>query len=63
VSAISLSSPNSILWPIVKDRPSRSIEYIPEMRVDRPFLFLVFDDVTGLVLCSAVVNNVEKTKK
>ena len=47
----------------VKVRLSRSIEYIPEMQVDRPFLFLVFDAVTGLVLCGAVVNNLEKTKK
>ena len=35
---------------------SRSVQLNPVMRVDRPFLFLVFDDVTGLVLCEAVVN-------
>jgi serine protease inhibitor len=29
-----------------------------EMRVDRPFLFLVFDGRTGLVLCSVVVSEV-----
>ena len=29
-----------------------------EMKVNRPFLFLIFDDVTKLVLCSAVVSNV-----
>lgn len=35
---------------------SRSVQLNPVMRVDRPFLFLVFDAVTGLVLCEAVVN-------
>jgi serpin B len=29
-----------------------------EMRVNRPFLFLIFDGRTGLVLCSAVVSQV-----
>jgi hypothetical protein len=41
-----------------KDRKSRSRQVIPEMRVDRPFLFPVIDAVKGLVLCSAVVNSV-----
>ncbi|PMD35104.1 hypothetical protein L207DRAFT_517200 [Hyaloscypha variabilis F] len=36
---------------------SRSRQVIKEMTVDRPFLFLVFDDASGLVLCGAVVNS------
>jgi serine protease inhibitor len=28
------------------------------MRVDRPFLFLVFDEVTGLILCSVAVTSI-----
>jgi hypothetical protein len=33
------------------------------MIVDRAFLFLVFDGVTGLVLCGAVVNSIPGGKK
>lgn len=33
-------------------------EEIKVMRVDRPFLFLVFDAVTGLVLCTVVVTTI-----
>lgn len=29
-----------------------------EMRVDRPFLFLIFDAETTLVLCSAIVDSI-----
>lgn len=49
-----------IFWPNVKNRLSRSIEIVPEMRVDRPFVFMVFDEVTGLVLCSTVVNSIQE---
>jgi hypothetical protein len=34
-------------------------EQTKEMNCNRPFLFVVFDDVTKLVLCSAVLNSVE----
>jgi serine protease inhibitor len=34
----------------------RKIVKMIEMRIDRPFLFLVFDEVTKLVLCSVVVS-------
>jgi serpin B len=37
---------------------SRGMEFIQDMRVDRPFLFLVFDSVSGLVLAGVVVNSV-----
>jgi len=37
----------------------RSIQFNPVMTVNRPFLFLVFDAVTGLVLCGAVIATVE----
>jgi serine protease inhibitor len=33
---------------------------IPEMRVDRPFLFVVFDEESGLVLCSVAVTSLEE---
>ncbi len=46
---------------VIKDRLSRSIQVIPDMIVNRPFLFLVFDAVTGLVLCGAVVAVVGRT--
>ena len=32
-----------------------------QMNCNRPFIFMVFDVVTKLVLCSAVVNSVEKS--
>lgn len=31
------------------------------MDCNRPFIFAVFDDVTKLVLCSVLVNSVEKS--
>ncbi len=29
--------------------------FVQDMRVDRPFLFVVFDSVSGLALCGFVV--------
>jgi serine protease inhibitor len=43
---------------VVGKKKRRRVETV-EMRVDRPFLFLVFDGRTGLVLCSVVVSEVE----
>jgi serine protease inhibitor len=43
---------------VVGKKKRRKVETV-EMRVDRPFLFLVFDGRTGLVLCSVVVSEVE----
>ncbi|KAE9365701.1 hypothetical protein N431DRAFT_351432 [Stipitochalara longipes BDJ] len=42
---------------IVTMRKSRSRQIIKEMRVDRPFIFLVFDNASGLMLCGAVVTS------
>lgn len=39
---------------------SRSRKTVTEMRVNRPFLFVVFDEVSNLVLCSVIVNSVEE---
>ena len=36
----------------------RSMVQVVEMKVDRPFLFMVFDGDTGLVLCSVVVSGI-----
>jgi serine protease inhibitor len=52
------SSCSWLLGTDAKNRKSRSRQVIPEMRVDRPFLFLVFDNTSGLVLCGAVVNSI-----
>lgn len=38
---------------------SRSRPVIKEMKVDRPFLFLVFDVTSGFILCGAVVNSIQ----
>jgi serine protease inhibitor len=43
-----------------ESRKSRSRPVIKEMRVDRPFLFLVFDSTSGLVLCETVVNSIKE---
>ncbi len=47
-----------LLLANTKHRRSRAVNSPPVMRVDRPFLFLVFDGVTGMVLCGVVVSSI-----
>jgi serine protease inhibitor len=36
----------------------RGFSLVAEMRVDHPFIFIVFDASSGLVLCEVVVNEI-----